>query len=86
MIDSASVQLVVLKPADFGPGVVLRLWNAYSEAAQARLVFPETRRQSSLRRCDLLERPSGRASRLSPAGEVTVTLRPHEIATYLLHR
>lgn len=86
MIDSASVQLVVLKPADFGPGVVLRLWNAHWETAQARLVFPEMRRPGSLRRCDLLERPSGRALRLSPAGEVTVTLKPHEIATYLLDR
>lgn len=85
-IESADVQLVVLKPADFEPGVVLRLWNAHADTAQARLLFPETTRHTSLRRCDLLERPNGRAARLSSAGEVTVTLKPHEIATYLLHR
>ncbi|MDM8006420.1 MAG: glycosyl hydrolase-related protein [Phycisphaerae bacterium] len=85
-IESAGVQLVVLKAADFGPGVVLRLWNAHAETAHARLVFPEAARHHRLRRCDLLERPNGRALRLSPAGEATVTLKPHEIATYLLHR
>ena len=57
-----------------------------ADTAQARLLFPETTRHTSLRRCDLLERPNGRAARLSSAGEVTLTLKPHEIATYLLHR
>lgn len=83
-LDSSSVQLVVLKAADFGPGHVLRLWNADPAPARAKLVFPTVRRGMCLRECDLLERPGGRTVRLSDGGEADVRLRGHQIATFLL--
>lgn len=83
-LESEHVQLVVLKPADFGPGTVLRLWNAHADPNEARLSFPGVPRGTRLIPCDLVERPNGRAKAVSPEGEARVTLKGHEIATFLL--
>jgi len=83
-LESTRAQLVTLKPADFGPGMVIRLWNADKAPAEARLSFPAARKATWLRACDLLERPNGRPIPLSPGGEARLSLRGQEIATFLV--
>ena len=83
-VDPACVQLVALKPAEFGPGRVMRLWNADVDPIKARLTLPKMRRGDKLWWCDLLERPTKRRIRVSGEGEAAVHLQPNEIATLLL--
>lgn len=85
-IDSKYTQLVALKPADFEDGTVLRLWNGDCDDGTARLRFSESVAGSELIRCDLIERTGGKPIKLSPRGEATVRLKPHETATFLLRQ
>jgi hypothetical protein len=82
-IDPPAVQLVALKPADFEPGTVLRLWNSKLDPVRARIRLPAMRRSDALFGCDLLERTRRRIA-VNAEGEATLTLKPHEIATLLL--
>ncbi|HOB73009.1 MAG TPA: glycosyl hydrolase-related protein [Phycisphaerae bacterium] len=82
-IESPAVQLVTLKPADFQPGYVLRLWNSLLDPTEARITLPAARRGDQLWRCDLLERTARRVP-MSSEGRVRLKLGPHEIATLLL--
>ncbi len=83
-IDPACVQLVALKPAEFDPGTVIRLWNADVEPVKARMALPAGRQGDKLWRCDLLERPTKHRIPVSGGGEAIVSLKPNEIATLLL--
>ena len=83
-IDPDCVQLVTLKPADFSPGTVIRLWNADVDPVRARVTLAAVRRGDRLWRCDLLERSTKRSIPISGEGEAVVRLKPNEIATLLL--
>jgi hypothetical protein len=83
-VDPPAVQLVTLKPASFGPGHVLRLWNSDLDPVRARVTLSAMRRGDAVYRCDLLERKRGRKLAVNGEGELRVPLRGHEIATLLV--
>jgi hypothetical protein len=85
-IDPPCVQLVTLKPGEFGSGTVVRLWNAEVEPGKARLRLIGGRRGDKLSVCDLIERPTRRRIAVSAEGEAIVQLKPNEIVTLLLQR
>jgi hypothetical protein len=82
-IDPESVQVMALKPADFGAGTVMRLWNADVDKVTAKIKLPRMKKSNSLQRCDLLERPQGKAITQGANGEYRVTIGPNELVTLL---
>ncbi len=80
---SPYVQLVTLKPAEFEPGLVIRLWNADANPVHATIGLPAWRRAGALWQCDLVERRKRRIP-VNRDGSAKLALRPNEIATLLL--
>lgn len=83
-IEPDLVHLVSLKPAEFGSGMIMRLWSADPDPLKAQLTLPFIRRGDSLQVCDLLERPTGQRIAVDREGKAKVPLRPHAIATLLI--
>ena len=81
-----TVQLVTLKPAEFGTGTAIRLWNSDVDPVRARITLPAMPRDAKLFRCDLLERSKKRRIPLNRDGLAIVRLKPNEIATLLLEQ
>ena len=63
---------------------MLRLWNADVDPAKTKLCLPGARRADALYKCDLLERAGKKRIPITSDGEAVVTLKPNEIATFLL--
>jgi hypothetical protein len=78
------VQLVAMKPAESGRGIILRLWSADPDPTTAKLNLPFAKRGSKLEICDLLERPTGRRIALNTEGMGRVPMKPHELMTLQL--
>jgi hypothetical protein len=83
-VDAKYAQLVTVKPADFEPGMVIRLWNADVDPARVNLRFHVPLASKELVPCDLLERPTKRTISINNAGQARVTLKPHQVATFLI--
>lgn len=81
-VEPAAVQLVALKPADFGDGIIIRVWNSHCNAVRARLRIDGAARGDRLERCDLLERNAGGKLTVDGRGEVVVPMKPQELATF----
>jgi len=71
-----------MKPASFGHGFVIRLWNSDVDPVQAQLYLPKMTRNGALGICDLLERKK-RKIKTTPQGEAKVKLKPNEMVTLL---
>lgn len=85
-IDSDLVHLVAMKPAEFGKGVVMRLWSADPDPLTTRLTLPFAKRGDMLEFCDLLERPTGKRISIDKQGVAKLPMRPHQIMTLLMRR
>ncbi len=83
-IDSDKVQLVAFKPAEFGSGLVLRLWNADVDPSVAEIRSSCFGKKTVLRRGDLLERPAGKAIDAKASGAFRVKLKPNEVMTLVI--
>jgi len=81
-VEPAAVQLVALKPADFGNGIIIRVWNSHSDPVRARLRIDGASKGDRLERCDLLERAVAGKHVVDGRGEVVVTLKSQELATF----
>ena len=83
-VEPTDVQVIAIKPADFGSGIVIRLWNADVDPAKGRITFAKMRRGDVIRCCDLLERPTGRLIAVNAKGEAVVPFQPNEMVTLWL--
>lgn len=78
--ENANVIIEVVKQADCGEGIILRVYECHNRRTDATLTF--SRSLQSARVCDMLENPG---DSLSPNGNtLSFSMRPYEIKTLLV--
>ena len=75
------VQLVAMKPAQDGKGLILRLWSADPDPLTATVSIPNARRRDALIVCDLLERHASRHGQTSARARGRERLRLRDKGT-----